>query len=195
MVHGRGRDTDDILSIADRLELPDVAFLAPAAFENSWYPNRFMESLESNQPRLDQALERLGTLVAQLMGNGVDCERIVLLGFSQGACLVSEYAVRNARRYGGIIALTGGLIGPPGSQWNHPGSFRGTPTFLGTSDVDEWVPVARVQETARVMAGMGAGVELKIYPGLEHLINDDEIAQARKLITRARDAAGNILGT
>jgi len=192
MVHGRGRDTDDILGIVDRLELPDVAFLAATAFENSWYPNRFMDPLESNQPRLDQALERVDSLAARLMGNGVVCKSIVLLGFSQGACLVSEYAVRHARRYGGIIALTGGLIGPAGSQWDFPGSFHGTPVFLGTSDADEWVPVARVQETGHVMAGMGADVELKIYPGLEHIVNDDEVAQARKLIRRTMDATGNI---
>jgi len=192
MVHGRDRDTSDMLAIADRLDLPDVAYLAPGAFENSWYPNRFMQPLVSNQPRLDQALERLDTLMAGLMHDRVDSSRIVLLGFSQGACLVSEYAVRNARRYGGIIALTGGLIGPPGTQWNYPGSFRGTPAFLGTSDADEWVPVARVQETAGVMQRMGAAVELVVYPGMEHVVNDDEIVRARNLIKRALDAAGKM---
>ncbi len=195
MVHGRARDTDDILDIADRLDLRDVAYLAPAACENSWYPNRFMEPLESNQPRLDQALERMHTLVAGLIGNGIDSGRIVLLGFSQGACLVSEYAVRNARRYGGIVALTGGLIGPPGTRWNYPGAFHGTPALLGTSDIDEWVPLARVQETAGVMRHMGAEVEMMICPGMEHVVNDDEIVRARNLIKRAMDAAGNMPGT
>ena len=195
MVHGRGRDTGDILGVADRLDLPDVAFLAPAAFENSWYPNRFMEPLETNQPRLDQALERMDTLVGELMRSGIDSGRIVLLGFSQGGCLVSEYAVRNARRYGGIIALTGGVIGPPGTQWNFPGTFHGTPVFLGTSDVDEWVPVARVQETADLMRRMGAEAEMMIYPGMEHVVNDDEIARSRNLFRRAMDAAGKMPGT
>lgn len=192
MVHGRDRETDDILGIADRLDLPEVAYLAPAAFEGSWYPNRFMEPLATNQPRLDQALECVGTLVAELTAVGIDTRRIVLLGFSQGACVVSEYAVRNARRYGGIIAFTGGVIGPPGTRWDYPGRFDGTPILLGTSDVDEWVPMARVQETARVMRGMGAEVEEIVYPGMDHIVNDDEIARAHNLIKRALNAAGKM---
>ena len=195
MVHGRGRDTNDILVIANRLALLDVAYLAPAAFENSWYPNRFLDPIASNQPRLDQALKRLDTLVSEQVQRGIGPERIVLLGFSQGGCLVSEYAVRNPRRYGGIIVFTGSLIGPPGTQWTYPGAFHGTPAFLGTSDIDEWVPVARVQETAQVMRNLGAEVELMVYPGLEHLVNDDEIALARKLIRRALDAPGKMPGT
>lgn len=184
MVHGRGRDTDDILGIADRLDLADVAYLAPAAFEHSWYPNRFMEPIGTNQPRLDQALERVDTLVADLSQRGFDPARIILLGFSQGGCLVSEYAVRNARRYGAVIAFTGGLIGPPGTHWNFGGDFKGTPVFLGTSDIDEWVPVERVLETAGILRGRGAVVESKIYHDVEHIVNDDEILRARELIGR-----------
>ncbi len=195
MVHGRARDTGDILSIADRLDLPEIAYLAPAACENSWYPNRFMERLELNQPHLDQALERVGTLVEELTAMGIDTRRIVLIGFSQGACVVSEYAVRNARRYGGIIAFTGGVIGPPGTHWDYPGRFDGTPILLGTSAVDEWVPVARVQETADLMRRMGAEVEEVVYQGMEHFVNDDEIARARNLIRRAMDTAGKMPGT
>ncbi|MBI2993513.1 MAG: dienelactone hydrolase family protein [Gammaproteobacteria bacterium] len=189
MVHGRGRDADDILGIADRLELADVAYLAPTAFEKSWYPNRFMEPIERNQPRLDQALERVDTLVGDLLGRGFDPARIILLGFSQGGCLISEYAVRNTRRYGGVVAFTGGLIGPPGTQWNSKGKFEGTPVFLGTSDIDEWVPEMRVQETARVLRRMGAIVELMIYKGMEHVVNDGEISRARELIRRAGNPA------
>lgn len=185
MVHGRGRDPEDILGIADRLRLGDVAYLAPAAFENSWYPNRFMEPLEKNQPWLDYALERLDTLVSELAANGFGAGRVVLLGFSQGACLVTEYAVRNARRWGGVVAFTGGLIGPPGSAWKFGGDFAGTPVFLGTSDLDEWVPEPRVRETAKVMAALGADVSLKVYPAMEHVVCEDEIRRARRLFEAA----------
>lgn len=184
MVHGRGRDTDDILGIAERLDLGDIAYLAPAAYENSWYPDRFMAPIENNQPRLDQALQRIDTLISELHAKGFDRRRIVLLGFSQGGCLATEYAVRNAGRYGGIIGFTGGLIGPPGTKWNFKGDFGGTPVFLGTSDIDEWVPEPRVRETARVMRRMGAEVELKIYAGMDHIVNDHEIERSRRIFER-----------
>ena len=189
MVHGRGRDTDDILGIADRLDVDDVAYLAPAAFENSWYPSRFMDALELNQPRLDQALECVHALVSGMLLKSFAAAQIVLLGFSQGGCLITEYAVRNAQRYGGIIAFTGGLIGPPGTRWNFQGGFDWTPVFLGTSDVDEWVPESRVRETAKVMERMGAAVNLKIYPGMGHIVDDDEIDEARLIIQRAVQAS------
>ena len=174
-----------MIGIADRLRLGDLAWLAPAAFENSWYPNRFMEPLVANQPMLDHALESVHTLVTGLGADGFSPDRIVLLGFSQGACLVAEYAVRNARRYAGIVAFTGGLIGPPGSTWNFGGSFEGTPAFLGTSDVDEWVPASRVLETEKILSARGARVELEVYPRMEHVVCDDEIRRARKLISGA----------
>jgi predicted esterase len=188
MVHGRDRDPADILGLADRIGLDGVTWLAPAASGNSWYPCRFMDPLEMNQPGLDHALERVDTLVAEHLRSGSTTADIVLLGFSQGACVVSEYAVRNARRYGAVIAFTGGLIGPPGTRWPRTGRFQRTPVFLGTMDADEWVPVERVQETARVMEGMGAEVELKIYPGTEHIVNDDEITRARRLIEHAMNS-------
>jgi predicted esterase len=186
LIHGRGRDPEDMLDIANRLQLDDVAHVAPGAFENSWYPNRFMEPLDANQPMLDHALERVDTLVAELAAHGFDPARIALLGFSQGACLVTEYAVRNARRYAGIVAFTGGLIGPPGSTWNFGGGFSGTPVFLGTSDRDEWVPETRVRETARVMSGLGARVELEVYPDMDHRVCDAEICRARELLAATR---------
>jgi predicted esterase len=191
-LHGRDRDPADILAIADRIAVDDICYVAPAAHGNSWYPNRFMEPLESNQPQLDHALERVDTLVAEQARAGFDPAAIVLLGFSQGACLACEYAVRNARRYGGVIAFTGGLIGAPGTRWNYPGNFHGTPVLLATTDADPWVPAQRVQETARVMAGMGAGIELAMYPGTEHAVNDDEIARSRVLLARAADTAGRM---
>jgi predicted esterase len=185
MVHGRGRDPEDVLGIADRLQLGDVAYLAPAAFENSWYPNRFMEPLEKNQPWLGYALERLDTLLSELAANGFGARQVVLLGFSQGACLVTEYAVRNAKRWGGVVAFTGGLIGPPGSAWKFGGDFAGTPVFLGTSDLDEWVPEPRVRETAKIMTALGADVSLKVYPAMEHVVCKDEIRRARRLFEAA----------
>jgi predicted esterase len=189
LVHGRGRDPQEMIRIADRLRLEDVAYLAPAAFENSWYPNRFMEPLAGNQPMLDHALECLKRLVTGLAADGFDPGRIVLLGFSQGACLTTEYAVRNARRYGGIVAFTGGLIGPPGTSWDFGGGFEDTPVFLGTSDVDEWVPAPRVVETAKLMSKLGARVTMEIYPGLDHSVCDDEIRRARDLIRGIRAGA------
>lgn len=188
-MHGRGRNPEEMFDIADRLQLGDVAYLAPAAFDNSWYPNRFMEPLAMNQPMLDYALERLDTLVSGLARDGFGPDRIVLLGFSQGACLVTEYAVRNAKRWGGIVSFTGGLIGPPGSAWEFGGGFGGTPVFLGTSDVDEWVPEPRVRETASVMAGLGARVTLEVYIGRGHVVCEDEIRLTRRLIQAAMAAA------
>jgi len=185
LVHGRGRDVHEMIGIADRLGLDDVTYLAPTAAGNSWYPSRFMEPLTQNQPMLDHALERVHTLVHGLAADGFDPARIVLLGFSQGACLVTEYAVRNAQRYGAIVAFTGGLIGPPGSTWNYGGGFAGTPVLLGTGDPDDWVPAPRVIETAGVLSQRGARVSLEIYPGMDHVVSDEEIARARDLIERA----------
>jgi predicted esterase len=182
MVHGRGRDTDDILGVAGRIGDPDFAYIAPAAKDNSWYPYSFLEPVEKNEPYLSHALEVLDDLIEELVGKGVPKRHIVLAGFSQGACLVAEYAVRHAGRYGGILLFTGGLIGPPGTGWEYGGSFEGTPVFLGTSDFDEFVPEERVRESARVFEGMGANVTLRVYPGMDHVVNDDEIAAARKIL-------------
>ena len=182
MMHGRGRNTDDILGIADRIGEPDLAYLAPAADDNSWYPYSFLEPVEKNEPRLSYALEICGEMVDGLLSRGIPKRQIVLAGFSQGACLVAEYAVRNADRYGGLLIFTGGMIGPPGTRWDHEGSFGGTPVFLGTSDVDEFVPEERVRESAQVFERMGANVTLRVYPGMDHVVNDDEIAAAREIL-------------
>ena len=182
MIHGRGRDTDDILGLADRIGDENVTYLAPAAKDNSWYPHPFMEPIEKNEPYLSYALEVYNDLINKLVGEGIPKRRIVLAGFSQGACLTAEYAVRSADRYGGILLFTGGLIGPPGTRWRHEDSFGGTPVFLGTSDVDEFVPEERVRESARVFERMGAKVDLRVYPGMDHIVNDDEIAAARKIL-------------
>ena len=182
MMHGRDRDTDDILGVADRIGEPDFAYLAPAADHNSWYPYSFLEPVEKNEPRLSYALEICEEMVERLLNTGIPKRQIVLAGFSQGACLVAEYAVRNAERYGGLLIFTGGLIGPPGAHWEYEGSFGGTPVFLGTSDVDEFVPEERVRESARVFERMGATVTLRVYPSMDHVVNDDEIAAAKKIL-------------
>ena len=182
LVHGRERDTDDILGLSARLALDGFAWIAPAAADHSWYPQRFMAPLEENQPGLDHALERIDTLVEELIARGFDTPRIALIGFSQGACLVTEYAIRHARRYGAVIGLTGGLIGPPGTRWEFGGDMQGTPVLLATSDVDEWVPVSRVQESAAVFRARGASVQVHVYPGMDHIVNDDEVAETRRLL-------------
>ena len=182
MLHGRGRDTADILGVAGRIGEESFAYLAPAARDNSWYPYSFLEPVEKNGPYLSRALEVCEGLVNGLSEKGIPRRRIVLAGFSQGACLAAEYAVRHADRYGGILLFTGGLIGPPGTSWEHEGSFDGTPVFLGTSDVDEFVPGERVRESADVFERMGADVTLRVYPGMDHLVNDDEITAAREIL-------------
>jgi predicted esterase len=182
MMHGRGRDTDDILGVAERVDEETFAYVAPAAEGNSWYPYSFMEPTQENEPRLSYALEVLDDTVNGLAERGIPKREIVLAGFSQGACLVAEYAARHAERWGGILIFTGGLIGPPGMRWDYEGYFDGTPVFLGTSDVDEFVPEERVRESANVFEKMGANVTLRVYSGMGHIVNDDEVAAAREIL-------------
>jgi phospholipase/carboxylesterase len=185
LLHGRGASAQDILSVYDALGLETVSAIAPQAADYTWYPNSFLAPLESNQPFLDSALRRIESLVDGLIARGIQSERIALLGFSQGACLTTEFVARNPRRYGAVIGLTGGLIGPPGTPRKYPGSLAGTPVFLGTSDPDPHVPFARVKETEDVLRRMGAEVELRRYPGMPHTIDRDELDAARILIERA----------
>ena len=182
MMHGRGRDTEDILGVAQRIGHEAFAYLAPAAKDNSWYPYSFLEPIEKNEPHLSHALEVFDDIVNELVEKGFPKRQIVLAGFSQGACLVAEYAARHAERYGGILLFTGGLIGPPGTRWEYEGSFDRTPVFLGTSDVDEFVPEERVRETVVIFEEMGANVTLRVYHGMDHAVNDDEIAAAKKIL-------------
>jgi predicted esterase len=182
MMHGRGRTTDDILELANRIGNSAFTYLAPTAKDNTWYPYGFMEAIEKNEPFLSSALAIYDALIGQLLEKGFSKQQIILLGFSQGACLTAEYAVRHADRYGGIVLFTGGLIGPPGTSWHYPGSFQGTPIFLGTSDIDGFVPQERVQESAAIFEQMGAQVIERIYPGMDHIVNDDEIAIARAIM-------------
>jgi predicted esterase len=178
LLHGRGRDPDDVLELAERIGLGDIAYLAPAAPGNSWYPQSFLAPPEDNEPWLSRALATVDELVRSVG----DPRRVVLAGFSQGACLASEYALRNVRRYGGLLLYTGGFIGPPGSRPARTGSFDGTPAFLGSADPDDWVPAERVAETAGVLESLGARVTTRIYEGMDHLVNDLEIAAGRDLL-------------
>ncbi len=183
MAHGRGAAADDMLGLAGALRVADVAFLAPQAAEYAWYPNRFMEPLDSNEPWLTSALAKLQHLVGEAASAGLGPDRIVLIGFSQGACLSLEFAARHAQRYAAVIALSGGLIGPPGTPRDYPGSFAGTPAFFGCSDIDPHIPLARVQESADVFRRMGAAVDERIYPNMGHTVNPDEISAVRQLLT------------
>jgi len=175
MVHGRGDSAPGILSLASALEAPGVAYVAPQARHNTWYPYSFMAPMERNEPWLTPALAAVHGAVEEVVAAGVPRERIVLLGFSQGACLASEYLARHAQRFGGLAALSGGLIGPEGTPRDYEGSLGGTPAFLGCSDVDPHIPVERVHETEEVLARLGAQVDKRIYPGFGHSVNQDEV--------------------
>jgi phospholipase/carboxylesterase len=175
MIHGRGASAQDILTLVPELDQPGFAYLAPQAASNTWYPNSFLSPLESNQPYLDSALRMVGEVLAQVAGAGIPPERTMLLGFSQGACLATEYTARHARRYGGVAGLCGGLIGPGGTPREYEGSLDGTPVFLGCSDVDFHIPKERVRHTTDVLRGLGADVTERLYPNMGHTINQDEI--------------------
>ncbi|MBA3949663.1 MAG: dienelactone hydrolase family protein [Acidobacteria bacterium] len=182
MVHGRGAGADDMLGLAAQLRIEDVAFLAPQAADYAWYPHRFMEPIDSNEPWLPSALEKIESLVAASADAGIGAERVVLIGFSQGACLASEFAARHARRYAAVIALSGGVIGPAGTPRDYAGSFDGTPAFFGCSDIDPHIPVDRVRESAEIYRRMGASVDERIYPRMGHTVNRDELDAVRALL-------------
>jgi phospholipase/carboxylesterase len=184
MVHGRGASPESILTLAPELETPGLAMLAPQANGGAWYPYSFMAPIAQNEPFLTSALAAVGDLVAYVEQQNIPVERIVLLGFSQGACLASEFVARNPRRYGGLIALSGGLIGPPGIQWSYSGSLDEMPAFLGCSDVDAHIPKERVLESEAALRKLGAAVTAKLYPGMAHTVNEDELEHARALLGR-----------
>jgi predicted esterase len=191
MIHGRGAGPQNILDLVPALARANVTYLAPAAADNTWYPYSFMTEVAKNEPFLSSALSVLGSLVSEIEAAGITRDRIVMMGFSQGACLTTEFAIRNASRFGGFVAFSGGAIGAPGTKWDEfhlrqgyggQAPFDGTPIFFGCSDVDPHIPEARVRESAEVCARMGAGVTTRIYPGMGHLVNDDEIAYAQTLL-------------
>ncbi len=182
MVHGRNAAPANILDLTARFERPDVTYLAPAAAAGTWYPFSFMADIASNEPGISSGVEVLNALVGRVEAAGIPRSRIVLAGFSQGACLTAEFAIRHASRFAGVLIFTGGAIGPPGTTWTNGGDFSGTPVFLGCSDQDGHVPETRVRETADVFRRLGADVTLRIYPGMGHAVNDDEIAFAKNML-------------
>lgn len=197
LVHGRGAGPENILDLVPALDVAGVTYLAPAATNRTWYPYGFMSDIAKNEPFLSSALSVLESLVAHVESSGVARDRIVVGGFSQGACLTTEFAIRNASRFGGIAAFSGGAIGPPGTIWAtddpvgtegapRAGSrvrrFGGTPIFFGCSDTDPHIPEPRVRESAAVCERMGADVTTRIYPGMGHLVNDDETDWLRSLL-------------
>lgn len=184
MIHGRGARAEDILSLADQFNQSGFAYVAPQAAENTWYPNRFLVPLAENEPWLSSALAFVGDVLAQIISAGIPSERIMLLGFSQGACLTLELAARNARRYGGLVGLSGALIGPDDTSRDYEGSLAGTPVFLGCSDVDFHVPKERVDETAKVLRKLGGEVTERLYPNMDHSVNQDEIDFVRGMMQK-----------
>lgn len=182
LLHGRGASAESILGLAGAVNRPGFAYVAPQASGHTWYPFSFLAPLAQNEPFLTSALRLVGEVVEEVVAAGVPHERLLLLGFSQGACLTLEFVARNARRFGGVAALTGGLIGPEGTPRDYSGSLEGTPVFLGSSDPDPHVPRSRVEETARVLEEMGAEVTMRIYPGMPHTVNEDELEHVRQLM-------------
>ncbi|HEV8150106.1 MAG TPA: dienelactone hydrolase family protein [Gemmatimonadales bacterium] len=188
LLHGRNAGPENILELAHLLPHPEFSYLAPAAAGNTWYPYSFLSETERNEPGLSSGLWVIDRLLQDVAARGVERSRVILLGFSQGGCLAAEYAVRHATRLGGVLALSGGLIGPPGTRWDYPGDFAGTPVLLGCSDVDPHIPRERVAESARVFERLGAQVTERIYPGLGHQVNEDELEFARQLMRRVAAA-------
>jgi predicted esterase len=181
-IHGRGASAEVILELAKQIGSDDVAYIAPQAKFNTWYPQSFLAPIEQNEPGLSTGLGLIDQIVKQTAQQGIDAEQVVLMGFSQGSCLALEYTARHARRYGGIIGFSGGLVGPPGSPRNYVGNLEGTPIFVGCSDADFHIPLERVRETSKVLGAMGAQVDERIYPGMGHTVNQDELTAARQLV-------------
>lgn len=183
MVHGRNAAPKNILELIERFDRPEIACAAPEAAGGTWYPNSFMAERSSNEPGLSSALAMLDSLVERLISQGFSSKRIALLGFSQGACLTSEFVLRHPRRYGAVAIFSGGLIGPPGTTWDDvSGSYDGMPMFFGCSDIDSHIPKERVIDSELVFRRLDANVKRTLYPGMGHLVNDDEIRELQTLL-------------
>ena len=191
LLHGRGATAESILPLGEALGLSDFAVLAPQAKDFAWYPQRFTAPKEQNEPFLMSALNTVAALVQRIGEAGIPKERIVLGGFSQGACLASEFVARNPARYGGLLVFSGGLIGagPTVSAEAYSGSLAGTPVFVGCSDADPHISLERVQTTTRILKGLGATVTEEIYPGLGHTIVEDELEAAGRVLSGMTDDA------
>jgi len=184
LLHGRGAGAEDILGLSGEFSASGVAYLAPQAAGQTWYPNSFLAPIEQNEPGISSGLRVIAGLLQDLHQQGVSSDRVVLLGFSQGACLALEFAARHARRYAAVVALSGGLIGPPGTPRNYPGRFDGTPVFIGCSDADAHIPLERVHESTAVFRRMGAVVDERIYPRMGHTVNRDELGAVDALLSQ-----------
>jgi predicted esterase len=182
LLHGRGGTATEMLDLSEEINAQDIAYFAPQAAGSTWYPYSFLAPMQQNEPGLGSGLKVIDRLVTSLGHQQVSPERIAILGFSQGACLTLEYAVRHPKRYTAIIGLSGGLIGPPGTPRDYTGTFAGAPVFLGCSDVDPHIPLERVHESSAVFLRMGATVDERIYPGMGHTINRDEIDAVNALL-------------
>ena len=182
MIHGRGASADSILTLVPTLNRPEIAYLAPQARGNTWYPYSFLSPIGENEPGISSGMRVIESVLQHIAAAGIPVERTLLLGFSQGACLTTEFVARHARRYGGVAGLSGGLIGPDGTPRDYSGNLDQTPIFLGCSDVDSHIPADRVRESATVLTRLGATVSMRLYPGMGHLVNDDEIESVRRLV-------------
>ncbi|MEM7336440.1 MAG: dienelactone hydrolase family protein [Chloroflexota bacterium] len=182
LVHGRGATAVSILDLGQALPHPEMTYVAPQASQNTWYPYSFLAPISQNEPGISSGLAKVGALFEMVQDAGIPAEKIILGGFSQGACLASEFLARNPQRLGGLLVFSGGVIGPLGMARNDAGNLEGTPVFIGCSDVDFHIPVERVEETAVVFQKLGANVNKVIYPGMGHTIIQDEIDQAMKIV-------------
>ena len=171
-----------ITNAVERLGRPDLAYVLPAAETNSWYPTTFLAPVEENQPRLDFALERMRDVRELINGDGVEDDRILWLGFSQGACLVTEFVARSSQRFAGLICLTGGLIGPTFESLTRPRDVTNMPVFMTVSDHDEFIPLSRAEETSRIFQQAGADLEFVVTANTAHEIVDDAINRTRDLL-------------
>jgi predicted esterase len=188
LLHGRNAGPENILELVASIGHPSVTCLAPAAEGKTWYPFGFMSEIAKNEPGISSGIAVIHDLIDRAAASGVAAERVILLGFSQGACLAATAAIRRPARYGGVIAFSGGLIGPPGSRWIGDGRFERTPVFFGCSDVDSHIPRERVAESAAAFRAMGADVTERIYPGMGHTVIGDEIDFARQLVRQVAES-------
>ena len=182
LVHGRCATAQGILELRSVLTHPEMVYIAPQAAGNTWYPYSFLAPVAQNEPGLSSGLQAIADAVAYINAANIPTEKVIIGGFSQGACLASEFVACNAQRFGGLLVFSGGLIGPPGTPRNYSGSLDGTPVFIGCSNVDFHIPVERVEETAVTLTNLGATVNKKIYPNMGHTIIQDEIDEAQKII-------------
>lgn len=181
-IHGRGASAGDIIGIASAIDALKLAWLAPEASSQTWYPYSFLMPVAQNQPFLDSAISVVGGLLQHLEDSGIPCERVVLLGFSQGACLASEFIARHPRRYGGLVVFSGGLIGDQIDPSAYDPGLDGTPVFGGCSDIDPHIPLQRFEISGEILASQGASVDFQVYAGMGHAISLEELAAARALI-------------